>query len=83
MIARDIVVFPQPDSPTRPTRLPLVDREGHVVHGVDARHLAVDDEALLDREEDLQVLDLDERPRRSSTAPRAALRLDAHAASTP
>jgi hypothetical protein len=53
--------------------LALGDGQGHVVHRVDPCHLAVHDEALLDRKEHLQVLDVDERP----------AVVGAHAASTP
>ena len=46
MIARDSVVLPQPDSPTSPSVSPSAMVEGHVVHGVHAGHLALDQDAL-------------------------------------
>ena len=45
MIARDSVVLPQPDSPTSPSVSPSAIDERHVVDGVHAGHLAVDQEA--------------------------------------
>jgi hypothetical protein len=41
--------------------LPLAKSKGHVVDCVDLRHLAIDQHAFLDREVQLQVVDLQER----------------------
>src|SRR3954467_5339692 len=43
-------------------RLAALDRQRDVVHGTDVADVAIQHEPALDREPDLQVLDLDERP---------------------
>src|ERR687895_1913497 len=69
----------------QPDGLPFCDGEGHVVDGVHLRHLALDQDALLDREEDLEVLDLDQRRAvlRTAVGGRRLRGLDAHARRLP
>jgi hypothetical protein len=43
-------------------RLASIDRQRDVVDGTDVADVAVEQDAALDREVDLEVLDLDERP---------------------
>ena len=45
---RDVVVLPQPDSPTSPKRLAGPDGEGDVVHGLDMAERAAEQNALGD-----------------------------------
>ena len=47
-------------------RLAAVDLERHAVDGADVPDVAVEDDAALDREPDLEVLELDQRPRRAA-----------------
>ena len=73
--------LPQPDSPTSPTVSPLLDRQRDVVDRADVADVAVEDEAALDREVDLEMLELDEwagavrRVRHAVAASRVALPL--------
>ena len=64
--ARPTVDLPQPDSPDEPERLAAPDLERDAVDRLDVADVAVEHDAALDREPDLQVLDLDERRRRRS-----------------
>ena len=49
-------------------RLAALDRERDPVHGLDVADVAVEDEAALDREVDLQPVDLDQRARPGGVA---------------
>ena len=57
MMHRPSVDLPQPDSPTRPSVSPGPDLEADVVDRVHPADLALDDDAVLDREVLLDVLD--------------------------
>ena len=61
MIARDSVVLPQPDSPTSPSVSPSSIESVTSLTACTRADLAVDEKPLLDREEDLEVVDVDER----------------------
>ena len=54
-----------------PDRLAAVDRQRHAVDGADVADVPVEDEAALDREVDLELVELEQRP--------AAVRCDRHA----
>ena len=56
-IARPVVVLPQPDSPTSPSVSPRRDREADAVDGPHVADVPLEDDALRDREPDLEVLD--------------------------
>ena len=52
MIARLVTLLPQPDSPTRPRRLALLELEGDAVDGVDGAFVGAEpDDEVLDREQ--------------------------------
>ena len=67
-IARPVVLLPQPDSPTRPSVSPRRISKSIAVDRPDVADVALEDEALGDREPDPQVADLS-RGCRSSPAP--------------
>ena len=58
-----MVDLPQPDSPTRPRVSPAPNGEGHPVDGLDRADLALEQDALLDREVLLDVVDREQRVR--------------------
>ena len=55
--ASPVVDLPQPLSPTRPSVSPRLQREAHAVDRLDGRDLALDHDALHEREMHLEVLD--------------------------
>ena len=58
---RDVVVLPQPDSPTRPERLAGADLEGDVVDRLDVAERAGEQDALGEGEVLAHVLDAQQR----------------------
>ncbi len=70
IIARPVVLLPQPDSPTSPSVSPRRIAERDSVHGLDRADLRLKD-ARPDREMDLEVLDLDEVPGSAARPARA------------
>ena len=59
-MARPVVLLPQPDSPTRPSVSPRLTVKRDVVDGPHPADLALQDDALGDREIHLEVLDSEE-----------------------
>ena len=66
MMQRAMVDLPQPDSPTTPSVSPLRHGEGDAVDRLDAADLLLEDDAAGNREVLLEVLDLEQRLRRSA-----------------
>ena len=62
MIVRQVTLLPQPDSPTMPERLALLDGEADAVDGLD--------DAVVGAEVRLEVVDLEQR---HSVEPQASL----------
>ena len=63
-------------------RLAALDRERHAVHGLDVTDVAVEDDPALDREPDLEVVELDERAGARSRRPSCGSRRPPRSAAT-